>query len=455
MAEKTIQENKMGVMQEGKLLINMSLPMMISMLVQSLYNIVDSIFVSRISENALTAVSLAFPLQMLMIALGAGTGVGVNALVSRALGAKEREKASKVAMNGVFVYALSYLFILILGLTAVKPFFRLQTNADQAEIYAYGVKYLTIVMIFSFGIFGQFVFERLLQATGRTLFTMFSQSIGAIINLIFDPIMIFGLLGFPKLGIAGAAIATVLGQIVAALIAFWGNMTRNKDIHLSLKGFRPDGKIIGEIYKIGVPSICMQAVGSVMNTCMNLILMNLSSTAAAVFGVYYKLQSFFFMPLIGMNNGMVPIIGYNLGARKRDRIKNTMRYSYIIGFGLMFLGFLAFELIPRFLLGFFDASDVMLEIGVPALRTIGLHFLAAWFCITTGSLFQATGKATFSLIVSLARQGLALLPAAYIFARIGGATMIWWCFPVAEVISLIFSLFFKKKVNREILEKLE
>jgi len=455
MAEGAMHQNKMGVMPEGKLLINMSLPMMISMLVQSLYNIVDSIFVSRISENALTAVSLAFPLQMLMIAIGAGTGVGVNALVSRALGAKDGEKATKVAMNGIFVYILSYLLILLLGLTAVKPFFRLQTSADQTEIFNLGVTYLSIVMIFSFGIFGQFIFERLLQATGRTLFTMFSQSIGAIINLIFDPIMIFGLLGFPKMGIAGAAVATVLGQIVAASIAFTGNLKINKDIRLKVKGFRPDGKIIGEIYKIGIPSICMQAVGSVMNTFMNMILMGLSATATAVFGVYYKLQSFFFMPLIGMNNGMVPIIGYNLGARKRERIKNTMRYSYIIGFCLMFCGFLAFELIPRFLLGFFDASDAMLTIGVPALRIIGLHFLAAWFCITTGSLFQATGKATFSLIVSLARQGLALLPAAYIFAKIGGATKIWWCFPVAEVISLICSLIFKRKIERDILEKLE
>lgn len=433
-------ENKMGVMPEGRLLLNMSLPMIISMLVQAMYNIVDSIFVSRISEDALTAVSLAFSLQSLMIAVAAGTGVGVNALISRALGEKKKDKVNTVAENGIFIYLLSYLAVALLSLVAVKPFYRMQTGAGQEHIMELGVTYLSIVMLFSFGMFAQFIFERILQATGRTFFTMISQMTGAIVNIVLDPILIFGLFGLPKLGIAGAAIATVIGQIVATAIAFIYNMKKNTDVTISFKGFRPNKGIIGEIYMIGVPSIIMQSIGSVMTAGMNLILMGISSTAAAVFGVYFKLQSFFFLPVFGLNNGLIPIISYNYGARKKSRMMNTLKYGYMIAFAFTFLGFLLFMLIPDKLLLLFDASEAMLAIGIPALRTIGIHYLIAWFCIVTGTLFQAVGKAVYSMYVSVARQLVVLLPAAYILAKIGGLSLIWWCFPIAEGMSLLLSV---------------
>lgn len=444
MSEQTA-ENKMGVKPEGRLLFGMSLPMMISMLVQALYNIVDSIFVAKIDQDALTAVSLAFPMQLLMVAIGAGTGVGVNALISRSLGEKRQDRANAVAANGIFVYILSYLAILVIALLFVRPFYAMQTNEEQRAIMEYGVKYLSIVMIFSFGIFAQFLFERMLQATGRTLFTMFSQGIGAIINLIFDPLLIFGIGPFPEMGISGAAIATVMGQIIAGCIALWGNIALNKDIHISLKGFKPEGEIIKSIYKIGVPSIIMQSIGSVMTTGMNLILMPLSDTAAAVFGVYFKLQSFFFMPVIGLNNGLIPIISYNYGARKKKRIINTLKYGYIIAFAFLLAGIAAFELIPDKLLMLFDASDDMIAIGCRALRIIGLHFLIAWFCIITGSMFQAMGNAVYSMYVSICRQLVVLLPAAFILATVGGVDAIWWSFPLAELMSAAVTLVCMKK----------
>lgn len=447
-------ENKMGVMPEGKLLINMSLPMMISMLVQALYNIVDSIFVSKISEDALTAVSLAFPLQALIIAIAAGTGVGVNALVSRALGEKDGEKANKTAVNGIFVYIVSYIVVAIVGTMSVRPFYAMQTDATQKHILDFGVQYLSIVMLFSIGIFMQFIFERLLQSTGRTFYTMISQTTGAVINIILDPILIFGLCGMPKLGIKGAAIATVIGQIVAGLEAFLWNLWKNSDIKITFRGFKPDKKIIANIYQIGVPSIIMQSIGSVMTTGMNLILMGISSTAAAVFGVYFKLQSFFFMPVFGLNNGLIPIISYNFGARNKKRMTNTLKYGYIIAFMFTFVGFLCFEIIPADLLRLFEASDNMLSIGIPALRVIGVHYLIAWFCIVTGTLFQAVGKATYSLYVSVARQLVVLLPVAYILAKIGGLTLIWWSFPIAEIMSLAISLVCMKLTFNKVLKDL-
>jgi len=447
------EENKMGVMPEGKLLINMSLPMMISMLVQALYNIVDSIFVARISEDALTAVSLAFSLQSLMIAVAAGTGVGVNALVSRALGEKNQKKVNEIATNGIFIYILSYIGVAIMGLVLVRPFYAFQINPGQENIMELGVEYLTIVMVFSFGIFAQFIFERLLQATGRTFFTMISQMVGAIINIILDPILIFGYLGFPQMGIAGAAVATVIGQIVAGIVAFAWNIKKNEDVSFSFKAFKPNGQIIAEIYKIGVPSIIMQSIGSVMTTGMNLILMGINSTATAVFGVYFKLQSFFFMPVFGLNNGMIPIVSYNYGAKNKKRMLNTLKYGYIIAFLLTFIGFVGFMAVPDKLLALFDASEDMLTIGIPALRTIAFHYLIAWYCIITGSLFQAVGKAMYSLYVSIARQLVVLLPAAYILAKIGGLSLIWWSFPIAELMSALISticliLVLKNVINR-------
>lgn len=447
-------ENKMGTMPVGKLLFNMSLPMMVSMLVQALYNIVDSIFVAKLSENALTAVSLAFPLQTLLIAVATGTGVGMNALLSKSLGEHDFKKANKIADNGIFLYVLSYIVFLILGFTVVKPFYASQIGSADVEIMELGINYLSTVMILSFGLFGQIFFERLLTSTGRTIFSMTSQLCGAITNIILDPILIFGLLGAPKMGVTGAALATVIGQCVAGIIACVCNHKFNHEVSLNIKGFRPDWTLIGHIYAIGIPSIIMQSIGSVMTYCMNRILIEFSSTATAVFGVYFKLQSFFFMPVFGLNNGITPIIAYNYGAKQRKRMIKTIKLSLIVAFCLTFIGFLSFEAIPQVLLDMFNASEDMLTIGVPALRIIGIHYLIAWFCIVIGTVFQALGKAVFSMIVSIMRQLVVLIPAAYILAKLGGLHAVWWSFPIAEVFSLLVTLFFFIKIYREIISKL-
>ena len=446
-------ENKMGTMPIGKLLFNMSLPMMISMLVQALYNIVDSIFVAKLSENALTAVSLAFPLQTLLIAVGTGTGVGMNALLSKSLGEKNFKKANATASNAAVLYFFSYLVFFILGFTIVRPFYASQIgNADQ-EIMELGIEYLSTVMIFSFGLLAQVFFERLLTSTGRTIFSMTSQLTGAITNIILDPILIFGLLGAPKMGVTGAAVATVIGQCVAALVAGFCNHRYNHDVKLKFHGFRLDFHIIGTIYAVGIPTIIMQSIGSVMTYCMNRILIEFSSTATAVFGVYFKLQSFFFMPVFGLNNGITPIIAYNYGAGQRKRMLKTIKLSMLVAFCLTFIGFLCFEGIPQILLGMFNASDEMLTIGVPALRIIGIHYLIAWFCIVSGTVFQALGKAFFSFFVSIMRQLFVLIPAAYILAKLGGLHVVWWSFPIAEVISLMVSSFFLVRINRTIISR--
>lgn len=448
------QENKMGVMPEGKLLLNIALPMMISMLVQAMYNIVDGIFVARISENALTAVSIAFPMQSLLIAIAAGTGVGVNSLLSKSLGEQNYDRANQTAMNGIFVYIISYILTAILGLFIAKPFFASQMKGADQEIMTLGVSYLTIVMVCSFGLYAQFIFERILQATGRTLFTMISQMIGAIINIVLDPIFIFGLFGMPKLGVAGAAIATVTGQIVAGIVAMIYNLKKNTDVHISFHGFRPNGKIIGTIYKVGFPSIIMQSIGSVMTYGMDVILMGLSSTGVSVFGVYFKLQSFFFMPVFGLNNAVIPIVAYNYGAQKKKRVIHTIKYGMIVSFCLTLIGFLLFELIPDNLLLLFDASDNMLNIGVTALRIIAIHYLIAWFCIIFTAVFQALGNAMYSLYVAVCRQLVVLLPAAYILAKIGGLSMIWWCFPIAELMSFVISCICLRSTYKKIIKPL-
>ena len=444
-------ENKMGIMPENKLLLSMSLPMMASMLVQALYNIVDSIFVARISENALTAVSLAFPLQTLMIALGGGMGVGVNALLSKALGEKDYKLVNKVANNGVFLSVVNALIFVLIGVFAVKPFYLSQTS--DTEIVAYGVEYLSIVCCCSIGIYTQFIFEKLLQSTGNTFYTMITQATGAIINLILDPILIFGLFGLPELGVAGAAIATVAGQIVAGILAIVINEKKNHEVSVSLKGFKPCGNTIKRIYIVGVPSIIMQSIGSIMVYGMNKILMAFSSTAAAVFGIYFKLQSFIFMPIFGLNNGMVPIIAYNYGARHRKRMTKTIKLSVAYAVTIMAIGTLVFQLIPDKLFMLFDASEHMLSMGVPALRIISLHFVIAGFCIVAGSVFQALGNAVYSMINSICRQLVVLLPAAYILARIGGVNYVWWSFPIAELMSLIMSVIFMIKIYKDIISK--
>ena len=453
-ATEVKEENKMGTMPVGKLIFNMSLPMMVSMLVQALYNIVDSIFVAKLTENALTAVSLAFPLQTLLIAVGAGTGVGMNALLSKSLGEKNFKKANDTAANAAVLYILSYILFLILGFSVVKPFYLSQIGNADVEIMEMGIEYLSTVMIFSFGLFTQFFFERLLTSTGRTIFSMTSQLTGAVTNIILDPILIFGLFGAPKMGVTGAAIATVIGQCVAGIVAAACNHKYNHDVKLSFKGFKPDLKIIGTIYAVGVPSIIMQSIGSIMTYCMNRILIEFSSTATAVFGVYFKLQSFFFMPVFGLNNGITPIIAYNYGAKQRKRMIHTIKLSMAVAFCLTFVGFIAFEAIPQVLLGMFNSSQQLLEIGIPALRIIGIHFLIAWFCIVAGTVFQALGKAVFSMIVSIMRQLFVLVPAAYILAKVGGLHAVWWSFPIAEIISLAVSLTFLIRIYNTIIKKL-
>ena len=443
------KENKMGVMPIDKLLISMSLPMMISMLVQALYNIVDSIFVSRINEYALRAVSLAFPIQSLMIAVAVGTAVGINAFLSRTLGERDFEKANIIARNGIFIAIASYIGFAVIGALISRPFFSSQT--EVLEVREYGVTYLTICCVAGMGIFLQTTLERLLQATGKTIYTMITQSTGAIINIILDPILIFGYFGLPAMGVAGAAVATVIGQIVAAVLAFIINQKKNKEIHLDFRAFKPDVKIIGAIYAVGIPSIIMQAIGSVMTYGMNRILMVFSSTAAAVFGVYFKLQSFIFMPVFGLNNGMVPIIAYNYGAGKKDRLTKTMKLSIMYAVAIMAVGIVVFQIFPSQLFMMFDASETMLAIGVPALRTISLSFAFAGFCIVTGSVFQALGNGVYSMIVSIARQLIVLLPVAYLLSRTGNINAVWWAFPIAEVISLLVTIFFLIRINRNII----
>ena len=403
-------ENKMGTMPVNKLLVSMSLPMIASMLVQALYNVVDSVFVAQISENALTAVSLAFPIQSLMIAVSSGTCVGINALLSRSLGEKRQKEANLSAVNGVFLAFVSYLVFALMGIFGSHLFFASQT--ENREIVEFGTQYLTICLIFSFGIFMEMTFERIMQSTGRTIYSMVTQGTGAIINIILDPIMIFGLFGFPRLGIRGAAIATVTGQIIAMILAVWFNHKKNRDVQLSFKGFKPDGRIIAKIYEVGVPSIVMQSIVSIMTFGMNKILIMFSETAVSVLGIYFKLQSFIFMPIFGLNNGVIPIVAYNYGAGHKKRIMDTIKLSTFIAVGIMLIGLIIFQVFPEGLLKLFNASDHMLEVGVPALRIISTSFLFAGYCIILGSVFQALGNGVYSLIVSVARQLLCILPLA-------------------------------------------
>ncbi|MCX4304510.1 MAG: MATE family efflux transporter [Acetatifactor sp.] len=450
--EKAMQpENKMGSMPVDRLLITMSLPMMISMLVQALYNIVDSIFVSRINEYALRAVSLAFPIQSLMIAVAVGTGVGINAFLSRTLGEKDFKKANTIAVNGIFIELVSYVIFVLVGIFVSRPFFASQTVIP--EVREYGVVYLTVCCCASIGIFMQITFERLLQSTGRTMYTMITQGVGAVINLILDPILIFGLFGLPGLGVAGAAAATVIGQIAAAVLAVVLNLKANRELHISFRGFRPDMGLIGNIYKVGVPSIVMQAIGSVMTYGMNLIL-EAFGAAQTVFGVYFKLQSFIFMPIFGLNNGMVPIIAYNFGAGSRERVVKTIKSSIAYAVGIMLVGLAVMEAFPAQLIGLFNASPELLEIGVPALRIICLSFCFAGYCIVVGSVFQALGNGVYSMIVSIARQLCVLLPVAWLFSLSGNVDLIWWSFPIAELVSLGLSTFFLIRINRNVIRRI-
>ena len=433
----TMKENKMGTMPVNKLLINMALPMMISMLVQALYNIVDSIFVARISEEALTAVSMAFPMQNLMIGVAGGVGVGTNALLSRALGEGRHEEADKMAVQGIFITACSYIIFLAIGLFFAREFFVIQ-GANEV-IADYGYDYLSVILIVSFGCLFQMIFERLLQATGRTFYSMITQGTGAIINIILDPILIFGLFGAPKLGIVGAAAATVAGQIVAAVMAVIFNIKVNKEIHITFKGFRPSGKRIGNILFIG----------SFMTFCMNKILVVFTSTAVAVFGVYFKLQSFAFMPIFGMNSGMVPIIAFNYGAKREDRVIQTLKLAVMYAEIIMILFMIAVQIFPVPMLSIFSASSDMIRMGVPALRTISISFIFAGICIICSSFFQALGSSIYSMLVSFVRQIIFLVPCAYIFSKTGNVNLVWLAWPIAELASVALSVFFFIRVRKK------
>ncbi|WP_373264912.1 MATE family efflux transporter [Hungatella hathewayi] len=443
-------ENKMGVMPVNRLLFSMSMPMILSMLVQALYNIVDSIFVAQIGETALAAVSLAFPVQNLIIAVSVGTGVGVNALLSRSLGEKNQETANLAAVNGIFVFFLSYLLFAVFGLFFARTYFTVQTS--NPEIIEQGTIYLSVCSIFSFGIFLEIALERIMQSTGRTIYNMITQGLGAIINIILDPILIFGLFGFPRMGILGAAVATVIGQIIAMLLLLHFNIRKNSDVNLNMRRFRPDTAIIAEIYRVGLPSIIMQSISSVMTFGVNKILLLFSETAVSVFGIYFKLQSFIFMPVFGLNNAMVPIVAYNYGAARKDRIMKTIRSSVTAAVAIMLAGLAIFQIFPEQLLYLFDASEHMMGIGVPALRIISLSFLFAGYCIVIGSVFQALGNGIYSLITSAARQLVCILPAAWLLASVFGLHAVWYAFPLAEIISvvlttLLFRRIYQKKIQ--------
>lgn len=437
-----------------KLVITMSLPMMISMLVQALYNVVDSIFVSQVCEDALTAVSLAFPAQNLMIGVATGTGVGINALLSRSLGAKDYDKVNKIASNGVILCFFSSLIFFLFGVFGTRLFFGTQVD-EASPIYGYGVDYLSVVCIASIGLFGQVTMERLMQATGKTTLAMATQLTGAITNIILDPILILGLGPFPRLEAKGAAVATIIGQILAFLVGIILNQKFNKEVRISFKGFRPDFRIIADIYKIGVPSIIMVAIGSFMTFCLNKILLGFSTTAAAVFGVYFKLQSFVFMPIFGLNNGVIPIVAFNYGARNRKRITSTLKFSCTIAVSIMALGTVLMWIMPETMLRLFDASEDMMDIGVPALRIISTHFVLAGASINLGASFQALGKSHFSTIVSFCRQIIVLLPVAYFLSKTGVLNNVWLAFPVAEVMSLIVSLICFRYVYKTLIVKLD
>ncbi|MCQ2453045.1 MAG: MATE family efflux transporter [Clostridia bacterium] len=448
MQQNTLKENKMGTMSIGKLILVMSAPMMASMLFQALYNIVDSIFVARLSQDAMNAVSLAFPFQSLCIAVGTGTGVGMNALLSRSLGQKDYENVNRTAGTGIFLYLCSMIVFSLLGFTMVKPFYGFLT--DNSAILDYGTAYLTICIGCCYPLFAQMCSERLLQSTGRTDLAMIPQITGAVFNMAFDPILIFGLLGFPRLEVMGAAVATVCGQILATIVGIVLNLKKNKEINFSFKAIRPYAPAVKEIYRIGLPSIIMQGIGSFLNFVLNSILIGFTEAATAVFGAYYKIQSIIFMPIFGMNNALVPIVSYNFGARKKERVRRAARLCILIAISIMSVGTLLFELIPDVLLGLFSPSEEMLAVGRTALRVIGVHFPVAGFCIVSGSVCQALGKPIYSMITSIMRQLVVLLPAAYLLSLTGHVEAVWWAFPIAAVVSAIFSTIFYRRVLKRL-----
>ena len=447
MSNNPLQENKMGVMPVGKLLANMALPMILSMLVQALYNVVDSVYVSRISESAVTALSLAFPVQNLQIGFAVGIGVGVNSLLSKSLGEKNQEAANRAAGNGMVLMFIVTAAFMLFGIFGTRPYYEMQsTVADTVEG---GIAYTSICCIFTMGIFMEILGERLLQATGRTVYTMITQGVGAIVNILLDPVFIFGWFGIPAMGIAGAAVATVIGQWIAAFLALYFNEKHNPEVQFGKRYAKLEWKTVRTILTVGVPSIIMNGIGSFMNFGMNQILQGFTETATSVFGIYFKLQSFFFMPLFGINNATISIIAFNYGARKPERIMKTLKFASVSALGLMTAGLLAFQLIPDVLLGLFNPSPTFLEIGQVALRTISWSFPVAAVCISLGASFQALGNGMYSTITSLCRQLLVLLPVAYLMSLSGNVDYVWLSYPIAEIVSGSLTVFFFTRIYRQ------
>ena len=456
MQTETLKENKMGTMPVGKLLVNMALPMIISMLVQALYNIVDSVYVSQVSESAVTALGLAFPVQNMQIGFAVGIGVGVNALLSQSLGRKDQETANWAAGQGIFLMMVATAIFMLFGIFGVRPYYEMQSNV--AETVEGGIAYTQICCLLTVGIFVQVLCERLLQATGRAMQTMILQGTGAIINIILDPVFIHGWWGMPKMGIAGAAVATVIGQCVGAVLGIYMNVRHNPDIHMHLKYVKPNWKVIQPILTVGIPSVIMNGIGSVMNFGMNQILQGFHETATGVFGIYFKLQSLFFMPLFGINNATISIIAFNYGARKPKRIVHTLKLAAITAVCIMLVGLGIFQLFPEALLGIFNPTEDFMSIGVKALRILSLPFPVAAVCVTLSASFQALGNGSYSTIVSLCRQLVVLLPVAYLLSLTGDVGNVWWSFPIAEVVSalvtaLLFARLYRCKVHPLFLEQ--
>lgn len=445
-------KNILGTMPMGRLIFTMSGPIMLSMLMQAVYNLVDSIYVARLGDNAFLALSYAYPIQTLLIAFCVGTGVAFSATLSQRLGARQMDQASAVVLHGGSFYFGCWLLFFLFGLLGADAYLRACT--DTPSVITQGAAYLRVCCCLSFGVCTQFPCERILQSSGRPAGFMIIQGSGALINIILDPILIFGLFGFPRMEVAGAALATVIGQICGALLALMFNLRKNTDVHFQLKNLRPSASIIGGIYSVGVPSIAMQSIGSVMVFGMNKILISFTEAATAVFGAYFKLQSFIFMPIFGLNNAMVPIISYNYGAGKPERFRRTIRLSAVTAIAIMCVGLALFEIIPGTLLGLFSPSEEMLTIGRTALRIIGLTFPLAGFCIVSGSVFQALGTPFYSLIVSVCRQICVLLPVAYLLSLTGRLELVWWSFPIAELVSLTLSAIFLRRTLRAAGERL-
>ena len=450
MQKETLQENKMGVMPVGKLLVNMALPMIISMLVQAFYNIVDSVYVSQVSESAVTALSLAFPVQNMQIGFAVGVGVGVNALLSQSLGRKDQESVNWAAGQGVFLALVATGLFMLFGFFGVRPYYTMQSTV--AETVEGGIAYTSICCIFTVGVFIQVLCERLLQSTGRAMQTMILQGTGAIINIILDPVFIHGWWGMPRMGVAGAAVATVIGQCTGAVLGIYLNLRHNPEVQLHVKFMKPNWKVIAPILEVGIPSVVMNGIGSVMNFGMNQILQGFNEVATGVFGIYYKLQSLFFMPLFGINNATISILAYNYGARKPKRIVHTLKLATAVAVCIMLVGLAVFQLFPQALLGIFNPTEEFLAIGVKALRILCLPFPVAAICISLGASFQALGKGSYSTVVSLCRQLIVLLPVAYLLSLTGDVNNVWWSFPIAEVMSalvtgLLFAKLYRQKVR--------